>query len=109
MSANDIDEVIHQKTRLSIMAHLAAVGETDFLSMKQTLGLTDGNISVHCNVLENSGYIEAEKSFIGKKTKTTYRITPAGRKAFSEYVGQLERVLYAGRTQALSDNGGRDV
>lgn len=92
-SANDIDEVIHQKTRLGIMAHLAAVGETDFLSMKRTLGLTDGNISVHCNVLENAGYVESEKTFIGKKTKTTYRITPKGRKAFSEYVSQLEQVL----------------
>lgn len=90
----DIDETIHQKTRLAIMAHLAAVGETDFLALKKTLNLSDGNLSVHSSILEEKGYIEIEKSFMGKKTKTTYRITPAGRKAFAEYVAQLDKVLH---------------
>jgi DNA-binding MarR family transcriptional regulator len=97
MSAkHDIDETIHQKTRLSIMAHLAAVGETDFLALKRLLNLSDGNLSVHTSLLENKGYIETEKSFIGKKTRTTYKITPAGRKAFLEYVSDLENILKGG-------------
>lgn len=91
--AHEIDEIIHQKTRLSIMAHLAAVGETNFLSLKKTLGLTDGNLSVHSAILEERGYIEVEKGFAGKKTRTTYKITEAGRKAFQEYVSQLESIL----------------
>lgn len=88
-----MDDLIHQKTRLAIMAHLAARGEADFLSLKKTLGLTDGNISVHTGMLEGKGYIATERSFVGKKTRTTYRITDEGRKAFEEYVAELEKVL----------------
>jgi DNA-binding HxlR family transcriptional regulator len=93
--ADEIDEIIHQKTRLLIMSHLAAVGETDFLTLKRMLGLTDGNISVHSGILERGGYIECQKAFVGRKPRTTYRITPSGRKAFSEYVFHLKEVLDA--------------
>jgi DNA-binding transcriptional ArsR family regulator len=89
----DIDETIHQKTRLAIMSHLAAVGETDFLTLKEILSLSDGNLSVHTTILENKGLIESEKSFIGKKTKTTYRITPEGRRAFEDYLAGLVEIL----------------
>ncbi|MHB1456639.1 MAG: winged helix-turn-helix domain-containing protein [Armatimonadota bacterium] len=90
---DEIDETIHQKTRLAIMSHLAALGETDFLTLKHTLGLSDGNISVHSSILEKSGYIESEKFFVGKKPKTVYRITPAGKKAFADYVSHLDEIL----------------
>ena len=89
----EIDEIIHQKNRLMIMAHLAALGESDFLDLKRALGLTDGNLSIHTGVLETNGYVESEKSFVGRKTRTTYRITPKGRKAFEEYVLSLEQIL----------------
>lgn len=75
------------------MAHLAAVGETDFLALKKALNLTDGNLSVHSAILEEKNYIEIEKTFQGKKTRTIYRITPAGRKAFQAYVTELESIL----------------
>lgn len=91
--AHDLDETIHQKTRLAIMAHLAAVGEADFLSLKKALNLTDGNISVHTGVLESRGFIESEKGFVGKKTRTIYRITPEGKKAFEDYVVGLESII----------------
>lgn len=91
--AHEIDDTIHQKTRLAIMAHLSAVGETDFLSLKKTLNLTDGNLSVHSAILEERGYIKTEKKFVGKKTRTTYLITAVGRKAFQEYVRELESIL----------------
>lgn len=91
--ALEIDETIHQKTRLTIMSHLAAVGETDFLTLKRILNLSDGNLSVHTSIMEEKGFIESEKSFVGKKTRTTYRITPSGRKAFEAYVEQLESIL----------------
>ncbi|MCL5104726.1 MAG: transcriptional regulator [Armatimonadetes bacterium] len=94
--AHEIDETIHQKTRLAIMAHLVAVLEADFLALKDALNLTDGNLSVHAGLLETKGLIETEKSFVGKKTRTTYRVTPAGRKAFEEYLGELEKVLRGG-------------
>ncbi len=82
--AQGIDDAIHQKTRLAIMAHLAARGEADFLTLKKTLGLTDGNISIHTGILAGRGYVKSERSFVGKKTRTTYKITQEGRKAFGE-------------------------
>lgn len=88
-----MDDTIHQKTRLAIMAHLAARGETDFLTLKRTLGLTDGNISIHTGILEEKGYVEIERSFVGKKTRTVYRITGQGRKAFQQYISELESIL----------------
>ena len=91
--AHEIDETIHQKTRLAIMAHLAAVNESDFLTLRRTLDLTDGNISVHTGILEKRGFVEAEKSFVGKKTRTVYKITSAGRQAFEEYGAGLESIL----------------
>jgi len=72
------------------------VGETDFLTLKRTLNLTDGNLSVHTSILETNGYIESEKSFVGRKTRTVYRITTAGRAAFEAYVRELERILKGG-------------
>ncbi|MCL5104063.1 MAG: transcriptional regulator [Armatimonadetes bacterium] len=94
--AREIDDTIHQKTRLTIISHLAAVGEADFLAMKRDLGLSDGNLSVHMAILENKGYIEMQKSFVGKKTRTLYRITALGRKAFGDYLTDLASILRVG-------------
>lgn len=88
-----IDDAIHQKNRLGIMAHLAAVGESDFLALKKAVDLSDGNLSMHAAVLEKAGYIEIEKSFVGKKTRTTYSITKAGRKAFLDYICALQSIF----------------
>ena len=78
------------------MAHLAAVNEADFLALRKLLDLSDGNLSVHTTVLESKGYIECDKSFVGRKPRTTYRITPSGRRAFEEYVAALEGILRGG-------------
>lgn len=88
-----VNDIIHQKVRLTIMAHLAAVGESDFLTMKKTFNLTDGNLSTHSAILEQNGLIETKKTFAGKKTRTTYKITSKGKRAFKEYVVELESVL----------------
>lgn len=92
----EIDDTIHQKTRLSIMAHLAAVGESDFLTIRKDLGLTDGNLSIHASILEKKGYIKTDKSFVDRKTRTVYMITAEGRNAFKEYLSELESVLKGG-------------
>lgn len=91
-----MDDTIHQKTRLTILAHLAARGESDFLTLRSILGLTDGNIAVHTGILAERGFIETERSIVGKKTRTVYRITPAGRKAFEQYIADLEDILKGG-------------
>lgn len=75
------------------MAHLAVAGESDFLTLKKVLGLTDGNLSIHSAILEQKGLIEIEKTFEGKKTRTLFRITLHGREAFEAYVKELDSVL----------------
>lgn len=92
-SIESIDETIHQKVRLGVMSALVARGESDFRFLKDTLGVTDGNLSIHLSKLEEAGYITSRKEFIGRKPHTTYEATQAGRAAFTAYLTALERIV----------------
>jgi DNA-binding MarR family transcriptional regulator len=87
-----IDEVIHGRIRLGIMAYLADVEVADFNTLKAVLSATPGNLSIQLRKLEDASYIAIEKSFVRRKPLTRARITPAGRHAFAAYldaIGQL--------------------
>ncbi len=88
-----IDDAIHAKARLGIMALLLAHGAADFAFLRRTLGLSDGNLGAHLRLLEEHGYVEAEKAFVNRRPRTTYRATEAGRRAFLAYVAEMERIL----------------
>jgi DNA-binding HxlR family transcriptional regulator len=90
-----IDDVIHQKVRLGVMSSLMASldQECDFNFLKAALGVSDGNLSTHLTVLEESGYVRVSKEFLGKKPRTTYTPTDAGRRAFEAYVAALEEMV----------------
>ena len=90
---NLIDETIHQRTRLAIMATLAPVSSLDFNELKAQLGLTDGNLSTHLSALQRAGYVRITKSFRGKKPLTTVTQTAKGRKALTLYVSLLQGIL----------------
>ena len=90
---NLIDETIHQRTRLAIMATLAGVESLDFTHLKAELALTDGNLSVHLSALERAGYVRINKSFKGRKPRTNVRMTVKGRKAMEKYVNLLQQIL----------------
>lgn len=90
-----LDEVIHQKARLGIMSTLLALGEADFKYLKETLGLSDGNLSTHLSLLEDRGYVTVRKEFRGRKPHTTAAATPEGRAAFADYLAALERIIKA--------------
>ena len=90
-----IDEVIHQKARLGIMSTLMALGTADFKLLKETLGLSDGNLSTHLAMLEEHGYVEIHKEFRGRKPHTSAQPTEKGRAAFREYLAALERIIKA--------------
>ena len=85
-----LDPVIHSRTRLAVLSILASVKEASFNYLKETIGTTDGNLSVSLSKLEEAGYISIKKAFKGKKPLTTCRISEKGRKAFSEYIKALE-------------------
>jgi DNA-binding MarR family transcriptional regulator len=95
----NLNELFQAKARLGIMTVLTSMGESDFLTLKHQLGLTDGNLSVHLRVLEEAGYIQIEKKFEKRKPKTTCRLTPAGRKAFLHYLKQLEQIIQLARKE----------
>ena len=82
---NEPDVHIHQPTRLRIMALLSGVQEADFNFLLGTLGLTSGNLSVQAGKLEQAGYVEITKSFVGKIPRTVYRLTDLGRTRLKEY------------------------
>ena len=92
-SPEGIDKLIHERARLGIMSSLAAAGPMTFSELKETLKMTDGNLSVHARVLEEAAYIRIEKKFIGRKPQTTMSLTEKGSKAFKEYVAYLERMV----------------
>ena len=86
------DRLIHEPARLVLMTHLYVVDEADFVYLAHQTGLTAGNISSHMNRLEKAGYVAIEKTFVGKRPRTVYALTPGGRAAFEKYrqmVGDL--------------------
>ena len=96
MAAFDIgklDEVIHGRVRLGIMAYLATAEVADFTELKEALQTTQGNLSVHLRKLEEAGYVEIEKSFLDRKPLTRARLTRGGRQAFASYLEALRKLV----------------
>ena len=96
MSAFDIgqiDDVIHGRLRLGIMAYLADADAADFNELKTLLQATQGNLSVHLRKLEEAEYIAIEKSFLNRKPLTRARITAKGRAAFKAYLEALGKLI----------------
>jgi len=93
-----VNELIHQPTRLKIMATLNAMRggvKFEFTELRKLLGVTDGNLGTHLTTLENAGYVEIEKAFVGKKPRTRVSLTRAGRRAFDTHVQYLRDIIHA--------------
>ena len=82
---NDFDRLIHEPSRLAIMAVLSAVESADFKYLLNATGLTKGNLSAHLRKLESAGYLAIHKGFKGNYPHTTCALTKDGRKAFQAY------------------------
>ena len=96
-SLDALDETIHQKVRLGIMSALMANGECDFRFLRDTLSVTDGNLSIHIARLDEAGYVATRKEFVSRKPHTTYTPTNEGREAFRTYLAALERIVESSR------------
>lgn len=88
-----LNKVFESRIRLGVMSVLMVNEEVNFNDLKQMLEVTDGNLATHLVNLEENGFIKVHKGFIGKKTNTTYAITKAGEKAFTEHIGALENMI----------------
>ena len=93
---NRIDEVIHGRIRLGVMAYLSGADAADFNELKQKLQTTDGNLSVHLRKLEDAGFVAIEKSFQGRKPLTRASMTEAGRAAFIAYLDAMQGLVTGG-------------
>lgn len=94
-----LDPVIHQETRLRLMALLASLGEgaqVEFTWLKEALDLTEGNLSSHLAKLEEAGYVQVEKGYQGRRPKTWVRLTPQGRAAYQAHRQALLELLKGG-------------
>jgi DNA-binding MarR family transcriptional regulator len=93
--SSELDKIIHERMRLGIISALAANKKLSFNELKTLLNTTDGNISVHARKLEDAGYLLCEKSFIGRKPLTEYKITKEGRAALEKYLNHMEALINA--------------
>lgn len=88
-----LDRVIHEKGRLGIMSLLAASPELSFTDLRNTLNMTDGNLTTHIRTLQEAGYVAVTKTFQKNRPLTTCSLTDAGRKAFADYINLLEKIV----------------
>ncbi|HEY2784140.1 MAG TPA: transcriptional regulator [Fimbriiglobus sp.] len=95
-----LDRVLHEKARLGILTALVAHrGGLSFGEVARLCSLTDGNLSRHLSVLADESFVTITKTFVNRRPHTTCKLTPAGRKRFRDYLGQLERVLHDATTE----------
>ncbi len=88
-----LDPLLHSELRLAIMSILLSADEADFVYLKERTKSTSGNLSVQIDKLSEAGYIEVQRGFIGKRTRTVCKITKVGIKAFEEYIESLKGYL----------------
>lgn len=93
--SSELDKVIHERLRLGIISALAANDSLSFTELRNLLGTTDGNVSVHARKLEEAGYIVCEKTFRDRVPLTRYKITAKGRKALTKYLDHMEALINA--------------
>ena len=90
-----IDDVIHGRLRLGIMAYLSTASPAIFGELKDKVGATDGNLSTHLRKLEDAGYVRQEKRFVGRRPQTRVFLTDTGRKAWLIWIGRMQSLMRA--------------
>jgi hypothetical protein len=91
--ALELDELVHQKTRLALLTVLDEAGRVDFPYLKRLLGLTDGNLGRHLETLAGQSLIAIEKGHEGKRPRTWAAISPAGRAALTAEMDVLAAIV----------------
>jgi len=88
-----LNKEFESRVRLGMMSVLMVNERVDFTEMKNLLQVTDGNLASHSAALEKNQYIEIKKEFVGKKPRTSYKITEIGKRAFQEHLNFLEKMM----------------
>ena len=111
--AQSLDEVVHQRHRLAILAMLGGAREVEFTFLQQELDLTGGNLSRHIQVLEEAGLVQVEKGYFGKRSRTWVRITRTGARALTKELELLKMIVASVESVGASpsasvEHGGQD-
>lgn len=93
--AKQFDRLVYERVRLGILSVLAVNDALSFTELRDLLGTSDGNLSVHARKLEEAGYVGCKKTFTGRTPQTTYRLTARGRKALDRYLKYMETLIHA--------------
>lgn len=101
MTLARFDELIHAPTRLSIVSLLAASQWAEFQFIRDSVGLSDSALSKQLATLEQAGYVEIRRGFVGKRPRTSARLTSAGRAAFEQHVAALQEMVVRSGTTIL--------
>ncbi|MFO1008868.1 MAG: transcriptional regulator [Planctomycetota bacterium] len=96
-SADTFDKLIHERLRLAIVSALAVHESLSFNELKELVGTTDGNLSVHARKLEEAGYVVCTKGYDGRVPKTEFALSPAGRRSLERYLAHMESLIKAVR------------
>lgn len=88
-----LEEVIHGRARLAVLAFLTTVGRADFVSIRNEVAISDGNLSQHLKKLEDAGYVRQEKTFGPGRPRTQVHLTAEGRAAFYDYIDHLQSLI----------------
>ncbi len=92
---NGLDTVVHGPVRLGVLTALQTGGPLDFTTLKKRLDVGDGVLGLHLRKLEDTGYLTCKKTFVGRRPKSTYRITRSGRKALACYLHAMQTLIDA--------------
>ena len=92
---NGLDTTVHGPLRLGVLTALQLDGPQDFTAHEKRLSVADGSLGLQLQKLEEAGYVKADKSFVGRRPRTTYVITKKGRVALARYLDTLEQLLVA--------------
>ena len=96
-----LDPAIHQPARLGILTAVCETKRVDFVSLRDLLDLTDGNLSRHLSTLEGAGYVTLEKTYEGRRPRTWISATRAGRKALADEIATLREIVAAAEPQPV--------
>lgn len=92
-AADALEDLVHARARLAILAFLSTAGQADFTDLRDEIGITDGNLSLHLKKLGEAGYVSMRKKIIAKRPNTRISLTQTGRDAFYNYLDQLKFML----------------
>lgn len=98
---HQIDDAVHQRVRLGILAECAGAARVDFTYLRTTLQLTDGNLGRHLETLVQAGLVTIERDDGPTRPRSWIKITRKGRTALQREVTALRALL-----RAIADPGG---